>query len=100
MSGSIRGYCKCRDGPARGRITSKRICALSAAATGPNTLRCLWGSVVCFLRMIQKGGKCIEALTRSDLEAFIEHEQYRGIQITTIKTKVACVRAFLRYQLE
>ncbi len=83
------------------KSTSKRICALSAAGNRrPNTLRCLWGSLVSFLRMIQEEGKCIEALTRSDLETFIEHEQDRGIQITTIKTKVACVRAFLRYLVE
>jgi len=31
---------------------------------------------------------------------FIEHEQDRGIIITTIRTKLVCVRAFLRYLVE
>ena len=67
----------------------------------PNTLRGLWNGIVLFLGMIKDNGKtCIEEITRSDVEGFIEHEQDRGIKITTIKTKLAYVRAFLRYLVE
>ncbi|MCX5814615.1 MAG: tyrosine-type recombinase/integrase [Proteobacteria bacterium] len=67
----------------------------------PNTLRGLWNGIVLFLGMIKDNGKtCIEEITRRDVEGFIEHEQDRGIKITTIKTKLACVRAFLSYLVE
>ncbi|MBU1706199.1 tyrosine-type recombinase/integrase, partial [Patescibacteria group bacterium] len=39
-------------------------------------------------------------ITKRDVEAFIEHEQDRGIMITTIRTKLVCVRAFFRYLVE
>ena len=51
--------------------------------------------------MIKDNGKtCIEEITKGDVEAFIEHEQDRGIMITTIRTKLVCVRAFLRYLVD
>jgi integrase/recombinase XerD len=51
--------------------------------------------------MIKDNGKtCIEEITKRDVEAFIEHEQDRGIIITTIRTKLVCVRAFLLYLVE
>ena len=34
------------------------------------------------------------------MEAFIEHEQDRGIKITTIRTRLVSVQAFLRYLME
>ena len=34
------------------------------------------------------------------MEAFIEREQDRGIKITTIRTRLVCVCAFLRYWME
>jgi integrase/recombinase XerD len=67
----------------------------------PRTLASLYTNIVLFLGMIKDNGKtCIEEITRSDVEAFIEHEQDRGIIITTIRTKLVCVRAFLRYLVE
>lgn len=67
----------------------------------PRTLSSLYINIVLFLGMIKANGKTsIEEITKIDLEAFIEHEQDRGIKITTIKTKLACVRAFLRYLVE
>jgi integrase/recombinase XerD len=51
--------------------------------------------------MIRDNGKtCLEEIKRRDVEAFIEHEQDRGNKITTIRTKLVCVQAFLRYLLE
>ena len=57
--------------------------------------------LVLFLGMIKDNGKTrIEEITKGDVEAFIEHEQDRGMMITTIRTKLVCVRAFLRYLVE
>jgi integrase/recombinase XerD len=57
--------------------------------------------MVLFLGMIRDSGKtCLEAITRRDVEAFIEHEQDRGINITTIRTRLVSVQAFLRYLVE
>jgi integrase/recombinase XerD len=51
--------------------------------------------------MIRDSGKTdLEGITRRDVEAFIEHEQDRGINITTIRTKLVSVQAFLRYLVE
>jgi len=67
----------------------------------PKTLESLWGAIVVFLKMIKESGKTrLEDLARGDLEAFIEHEQDRGIKITTLKTKLVCVQAFLHYLVE
>jgi len=67
----------------------------------PRTLASLYTNIVLFLGMIKDNGKtCIEEITKKDVEAFIEHEQDRGIIITTIRTKLVCVRAFLRYLVE
>jgi integrase/recombinase XerD len=51
--------------------------------------------------MIRNRGKtCLEAVARRDVEAFIEHEQDRGNKITTIRTSLVSVQAFLRYLVE
>ena len=67
----------------------------------PRTMASISISLVLFLGMIKEQGKaCIEEITKEDVEAFIEHEQDRGIMITTIRTKLVCVRAFLRYLVD
>lgn len=67
----------------------------------PRTLACISISLVLFLGMIKENGKTrIEEITKGDVEAFIEHEQDRGTMITTIRTKLVCVRAFLRYLVD
>jgi len=48
--------------------------------------------------MIKNSGKAyLKEITRSDVEAFIEQEQDRGIKITTIRTRLVSVLAFLRH---
>ena len=55
----------------------------------PRTLYSLYGAIVLFLGMIRDNGKAsIDEITREDVEAFIEHEQDRGIMITTIRTRL------------
>ncbi|MGZ3598169.1 MAG: tyrosine-type recombinase/integrase [Syntrophales bacterium] len=67
----------------------------------PKTLYSRWGAIVIFLGMIRDNGKiCLEEITRRDVEAFIEHEQDRGNKITTIRTSLVSVQAFLRYLVE
>jgi integrase/recombinase XerD len=67
----------------------------------PRTLYSRFSAIVLFLGLIRDSGKTgLEAITRSDVEAFIEHEQDRGINITTIKTRLVSVQAFLRYLVE
>ena len=67
----------------------------------PKTLYSRLGAIVLFLGMIRDDGKTrLEEITRRDVEAFIEHEQDRGNKITTIRTKLVSVQAFLRYLLE
>jgi Site-specific recombinase XerD len=67
----------------------------------PKTLYSRWGAIVIFLGMIRDSGKtCAEEITRRDVEAFIEHEQDRGNKITTIRTSLVSVQAFLRYLVE
>jgi len=51
--------------------------------------------------MMRDSGKTrLEEITRRDVEAFIEHEQDRGNKITTVRTKLVSVQAFLRYLVE
>ena len=67
----------------------------------PKTLYSRWGAIVIFLGMIRDSGKTrLEEITRRDVEAFIEHEQDRGNKITTIRTRLVSVQAFLRYLVE
>ena len=67
----------------------------------PKTLYSRLGAIVLFLGMIRDSGKTrIEEITRRDVEAFIEREQDRGNKITTIRTKLVSVQAFLRYLVE
>jgi integrase len=67
----------------------------------PRTLESRFGAIVLFLGMIRDSGKTgLEEVTRRDVEAFIEHEQDRGNKITTIRTSLVSVQAFLRYLVE
>ena len=67
----------------------------------PRTLYSRYGAIVLFIGMIRDNGRTrLEETTRKDVEAFIEHEQDRGNQITTIRTKLVSVLAFLRYLME
>jgi len=67
----------------------------------PKTLHSRYGAIILFLGMIRDNGKThLEAITKKDIEAFIEHEQDRGNKITTIRTKLVSVQAFLRYLME
>jgi integrase/recombinase XerD len=67
----------------------------------PRTLASSFTSVMLFLDFYGKSGKReLQEIERADLEAFIEHEQDRGIRISTVRTRLACIIAFLHFLME
>jgi len=67
----------------------------------PRTLASSFTSVRLFLDFYGKSGKsAIEKVERVDLEAFIEHEQDRGMHISTVRTRLACIMAFVHFLTE
>jgi site-specific recombinase XerD len=67
----------------------------------PRSLASSFTSVMLFLDFYRNSGKReIEKIERVDLEAFIEHEQDRGLRISTVRTRLACIIAFLHFLME
>jgi integrase/recombinase XerD len=67
----------------------------------PSTLSGSFNSARLFLDFYGKSGKReIEKVERTDLEAFIEHEQDRGLRISTVRTRLAFLIAFLHFLME
>jgi integrase/recombinase XerD len=67
----------------------------------PRTLASSFTSVRFFLDFYGKSGKsAIEKVERGDLEGFVEHEQDRGLRISTVRTRLACIIAFLHFLME
>jgi len=67
----------------------------------PRTLASSFTSVRLFLDFYGKSGKReIEKIERVDLEGFIEHEQDRELRISTVRTRLACIIAFLHFLME
>ena len=67
----------------------------------PRTLASSFTSVRFFLDFYGKSGKsAIEQVERVDLEGFIEQEQDRGLRISTVRTRLACIIAFLHFLME
>ncbi len=67
----------------------------------PRTLQSSFASIRLFLAFYGELGKRdLEEIERVDLEAFIEHEQDRGIRLSTVRTRLACIIAFLHFLME
>jgi site-specific recombinase XerD len=67
----------------------------------PSTLQGSFTSVRLFLEFYGKSGKReLAEMERADLEAFIEEEQDRGLRISTVRTRLACIIAFLHFLME
>jgi site-specific recombinase XerD len=65
------------------------------------TLESSFTSVMLFLQFCGTSGKSdITKIERSDLEAFIEHEQDRGLYLSTVRTRMASLIAFLHFLME
>jgi integrase/recombinase XerD len=67
----------------------------------PKTMFSSFTSIMLFLQFYGASGKCdIGEFQRSDLEAFIEREQGRGMYVTTIRTRMASIIAFLHFLMD
>jgi site-specific recombinase XerD len=67
----------------------------------PSTLKGSAHAVSSFLTFYGGIGKShIEEIVINDLEAFIEHEQDRQLKVTTVRTRLHCLSAFLRFLIE
>ena len=67
----------------------------------PNTLGNALKGIEAFLFLIQRGSKVhIEEITRQDIEGWIEHEQDRGMQASTVNMRLGILKAFLRFLIE
>ena len=66
-----------------------------------NTIRGNYTGLSCFFRFLKKIGRAgIKEITRTDLEAFVEHEQDKGLNISTVKLRLAQAKAFLRFMID
>jgi integrase/recombinase XerD len=64
----------------------------------PNTLRQAATSLTHFLIFYQNLGKThLEQIDRQDIEAFVEHEQDRGLKPASVRTRLCGVYAFIRF---
>jgi integrase/recombinase XerD len=66
----------------------------------PRTLSSTFTSLMLFLTFYRGSGKRLEDIERSDIEAFLEHEQDRGMNISTVRLRLACLIAFFHYLME
>jgi integrase/recombinase XerD len=65
------------------------------------TLYNILTALVLFLGVVKDAGKtCLEEIAKGDVEAFLEHEQDRGLKITSVRTRLMYVQTFLRYGIE
>jgi integrase/recombinase XerD len=66
-----------------------------------STLRGSLTAAQLFLSFVEGCGKSqVEQVGKQDIEAFVEHEQDRGLSIVTVKTRLASIYAFLRYMVD
>ena len=67
----------------------------------PSTIEGSFTSIMLFLAFYRTLGKSdIAEIERSDLEAFIEHEQDRGLYISTVRTRMVCLIAFIHFLMD
>jgi site-specific recombinase XerD len=67
----------------------------------PNTLELNYTAMSFFLEFLKTEGVIhLEGVGRKHLEAFIEHEQDRGMKPVSISGRLALVKAFLRHLIE
>jgi integrase/recombinase XerD len=67
----------------------------------PKTYFSNLAAIYIFLNVVKESGKTrLEEVTKNDLEAFIEHEQDRGLMLSTVRTRLHGANAFLGYLIE
>jgi site-specific recombinase XerD len=66
-----------------------------------NTLKNDFSTITIFLSYLKRCGKSqLHQIGRADLEAFVEHEQDRGLKIVSVSNRLGSLYAFLRYLIE
>ena len=66
-----------------------------------NTFRNSCREIVSFLEFVKERGRGhIEEIIRKDLEAWIEHEQDRGMKACTVDMRLRLLKAFFRFLIE
>jgi len=66
-----------------------------------NTLKNDFTTITLFLSYLKNYGKSqLHQIGRQDLEAFVEHEQDRGLKIVSVSNRLGSLYAFLRYLIE
>lgn len=67
----------------------------------PKTIEGSFTSIMLFLTFYGSRGKTeITQIERADLDAFIEHEQDRGMYVSTVRTRIVSLVAFLHFLME
>lgn len=64
-----------------------------------STIRTSYLSLEYFIQLI-KGKGDITQIEKRDLEKYVEHEQDRGIKISTVRLRLAVIKAFVRFMIE
>ena len=59
-----------------------------------------FGTLTLFLTFLKRSGSRLERVSRRDLEAFVEGEQDRGLKLSSVRTKLNRVYAFLGFLIE
>ena len=66
-----------------------------------NTLKNDFTTITLFLSYLKSCGKSeLHQIGRADLEAFVEHEQDRGLKIVSVSNRLGSLYAFLRYLID
>jgi integrase/recombinase XerD len=66
-----------------------------------NTLKNDFTTITIFLSYLKSCGKSqLDQISRADIEAFVEHEQDRGLKIVSVSNRLGSLYAFLRYLIE
>jgi integrase/recombinase XerD len=67
----------------------------------PSTMRNSFNIIYSFLRGMKEWNKNhLEQIDRADLARFVEDEQDRGSKASTVRMRLACVKAFIRFLIE
>lgn len=67
----------------------------------PSTMRNSFRTICSFLRTVRDWGKNhLELVSREELARFVEYEQDRGSKASTVRMRLACVKAFVRFLIE
>jgi integrase/recombinase XerD len=67
----------------------------------PHTLGNALKGIEGFMFFIQRRGRAhLEQITRQDIEAWVEHEQDRGMKASTVKMRLGMLKAFARFLME